>query len=40
MNNCTCGHAEEEHKTRKTGPVECEVEDCDCIQYEWDGEEE
>lgn len=30
---CACGHEQDEHD----GPV-CDVEGCDCAQFEWDGE--
>ncbi len=38
-NTCVCGDVSEEHETTRSGFGACEVEGCDCILYEWDGEE-
>ena len=41
MKNCHCGHTDEEHRVDKKGRLhECEIADCDCIYFEWDGEDE
>ena len=41
MKTCFCGHADEEHREDKNGHLhECEIDDCDCICFDWDGEEE
>lgn len=31
---CHCGHAIEEHRSGRFGPVECEVDGCDCCHYD------
>lgn len=34
---CTCGHIKDEHA--KSGFfLKCQVDGCDCGDYEWDGE--
>lgn len=40
--NCTCGHTEDEHGGDKElpGSTACDVRDCYCFAYEWDGEDE
>lgn len=40
MKTCNCGHIDEEHRYGKSGFHECEMDDCDCICFDWDGEEE
>lgn len=37
--NCTCGHTYEEH-TKGSMFNKCEIEDCDCICFDEDGEGE
>ena len=38
---CTCGHEREIHFDLKhTGSTACSADGCDCIAYEWDGENE
>ena len=41
-NNCHCGHVKDEHGGDPIfkGSTACGIEDCDCISYEWDGEED
>ena len=31
---CACGHVQDEHEP------ECTIEGCDCVHYEWNGENE
>lgn len=31
---CVCGHVADEHEQRRSGPVECTVEGCGCVQFE------
>lgn len=41
VKTCTCGHTDEEHRTDKRGGLhECEIDDCGCVCFDWDGEEE
>jgi hypothetical protein len=35
---CVCGHIKDEHEGEVF--VGCTVEDCDCSDFEWNGEEE
>ena len=39
---CTCGHMEDEHGGVEDypGSSKCSIEDCDCVCFEWDGEED
>jgi len=41
LQNCTCGHTGEEHggDPKYPGSTACSIDDCDCIAFEWDGEE-
>lgn len=36
--NCTCGHVEDERKTWFLSA--CQIEDCDCVLFDWDGAED
>ena len=40
--NCDCGHAEDEHGQDPNYPgwSACKIEWCECICFEWDGDEE
>ena len=40
MKTCCCGHTDEEHRKGKMGLHECEIDSCDCICFDWDGEDE
>lgn len=40
---CVCGHSksnEHGNDPKYPGSTACNVEDCDCVAYEWDGEVE
>lgn len=39
---CTCTHVEDEHghDPEYPGSMACDIEGCDCIAFDWDGEEE
>jgi hypothetical protein len=36
---CTCGHAEEEHGHDAAHPGSTACTECDCIAWEWDGDD-
>lgn len=41
MKTCNCGHTDEEHRSDQLHRLhECGIEDCDCICFDWDGEED
>lgn len=37
---CTCGHEEDEHggDVAYPGSSRCNIDDCDCCSFDWDGE--
>ena len=35
---CTCGHMDDEHRNSLTnGFRECEIKECECVLFDWDG---
>lgn len=39
MKNCSCGHTDDEHGDDPEYPGSTACRECDCLAYEWDGEE-
>lgn len=39
LGTCVCGDVADEHDLTRTGYGACLIEGCDCIHYEWDGED-